>query len=208
MEVAIVVGGIALEATAWWVVAFRRGDVWRVTVPALTVLGVVALLAGPPWSPEVDPSLAALVGAATGVVLYLATRVFVVVVRPWRTFQRHSVSMYRRQGSRSLASALLLSVALSVPGEELFWRGLVQPEIASALDGRAGLAAVLGWAAFVVANLPSANLAIVAGAIVGGAVWSALGWWCGGALAPLASHVVWTALMLVFPVVSRQEPVS
>jgi len=34
-------------------------------------------------------------------------------------------------------------------------------------------------------------------------VWSALGWWSGGALAPLGCHVVWTGLMLSFPVVPR-----
>jgi membrane protease YdiL (CAAX protease family) len=205
MDAAVVVGGILLEATAWWVVAFRRGDVWRVTVPALTVLGIVALLTRPPWSPEVEPFVAALVGLATGVLLYLATRVFVVVIRPWRTFRRHAISMYERQGDRSLGSALLLSIALSAPGEELFWRGLVQPGFASALGGRAGLAAVLGWAAFVAANLPSANLAIVAGAVVGGATWTGLGWWCGGALAPMLSHAVWTSLMLSFPVVRSEE---
>src|ERR671914_67673 len=31
----------------------------------------------------------------------------------------------------------------------------------------------------------------------------ALGWWSGGAIAPLACHVVWTALMLSFPLASR-----
>ena len=57
------------------------------------------------------------------------------------------------------------------------------------------------------ANLPSANLAIVAGAVVGGGLWGALGWWSGGVLAPLASHAAWTALMIGFPVV-RSEAVA
>ncbi|MGZ8599192.1 MAG: hypothetical protein ACXWX6_03180, partial [Actinomycetota bacterium] len=81
----------------------------------------------------------------------------------------------------------------------------VQPELMGALDGRDALAAVAAWGLFVAANLPSANLAVIAGAVVGGAVWSGLGWWCGGALAPLASHAVWTTLMLSFPVVPKQE---
>jgi membrane protease YdiL (CAAX protease family) len=203
VEAAVMVAGLAVEATSWWLVSFRGRDVWRVTVPALGAMGVAALLLGPAWSPEVRPAVAAALGAVSGVLLYLATRAFVVVVRAWGAFRRQSLAMYERQGTRSLAGAMVLSVAVSVPGEELFWRGLFQPELAQAFGGRAGAAAVVGWAAFVAANLPSWNLAIVAGAVVGGAVWSLLGWWCGGALAPLASHAVWTGLMLAFPVVRR-----
>jgi membrane protease YdiL (CAAX protease family) len=108
--------------------------------------------------------------------------------------------MYRKQGGLSLGAALLLSIALSVPGEELFWRGFFQGRLASALDDRAAIAATLAWLAFVLANLPSANLAIAAGAVVGGAVWVALAWWTGGVLASLACHIVWTGMMIAFPV--------
>ena len=202
------VAGLALEATAWWMVAFRRSDVWRVTVPVVVAMGVAALLVGPPgWSAEVRPVLATAAGAGAGAVFYLLTRAFVALVRPWEAFGRHSLAMYLRQGSRSLAWALVVSVALVVPGEELFWRGLFQGELDRALGGGAGLGACLAWAAYVAANLPSANLAIVAGAGVGGALWGALTWWSGGVLAPLASHAVWTALMLSFPVV-RSEAVA
>ena len=75
----------------------------------------------------------------------------------------------------------------------------VLPGLASSLDG-GPLAAVLAWVAFVLANLPSANLAIAAGAVVGGAVWVALAWWTGGVLASLACHIVWTGMMVAFPV--------
>lgn len=64
---------------------------------------------------------------------------------------------------------------------------------------------VLAWAAVVVANLPSGNLAIAAGAVVGGGAWVALAWWSGGILAPLACHVVWTCLMIVTPVIREPE---
>jgi membrane protease YdiL (CAAX protease family) len=52
---------------------------------------------------------------------------------------------------------------------------------------------------YVVANVPSRSLPIVAGAIVGGALWGALAWWSGGVLAPLASHILWTGAMLALP---------
>ncbi|MGH2590382.1 MAG: lysostaphin resistance A-like protein [Actinomycetota bacterium] len=202
MEEAVIVVGLVAEATAWWFVAFRGRDVWRVMTPVLAAMGVAAISAGPPaWSPEVEPAVAVGAGFGAGVALYAATRAFVLVARPWRVFRRHAVGLYRRQGELSLAGALVLSVALTVPGEEVFWRGFVQPELAKTMD--AWVAALLGWAAFVAANAPSRNLAVLASAVVGGAVWGALGWWSGGALAPLVCHAAWTALMLSFPVVRR-----
>jgi membrane protease YdiL (CAAX protease family) len=209
MDAAVAVGGVALEAAAWWLVSFRRREVWRATVPVLTMLGVVALVVGPPaWSPDVAVAASVAAGVASGFALYLGTRMFVAIVEPWRRFRLHAQAIYLRQGERSLRRALVLSVVLSVPGEELFWRGFLQPEAVDALAGRAALGALVTWAAFVLANLPSANLAIVAGAVVGGAVWTGLGWWSGGALAPMVSHMVWTALMVSFPVVRAAGPAA
>ncbi len=194
--------GLTGEGLAWWLVRFRAWNVWRLMAPVLVAMGLAAVAASPPpLSPEVRPALGATVGVLGGVALYAATRAFAAFVRPWAAFRRQSVATYGRRGSLPLATVLLLSVALMVPGEELFWRGLFQVELAEALGGRSALAAVASWGAFVLANLPSANLAIVAGALVGGAAWTLLGWWSGGVLAPLLSHGVWTALMLSLPVV-------
>ena len=72
----------------------------------------------------------------------------------------------------------------------------------------AGGAAVAVLVLYVVANLPSTIAArSCAGAVVGGAVWGALAWWPAGVLAPLASHILWTGLMLVLPPkVGREAP--
>lgn len=198
------VAGLIAEVVAWSLVA-RGRDVWTTMTPTLATMGVVALIVGPiAWSPDVAAGISILVGLVLGGALYVATRIAITVIGRWETFRRHSLEMYRKQGGLSLGLALALSIALSVPGEELFWRGLFQGGLVSAFDGRTALAAVIAWSAFVVANLASRNLAIAAGAIVGGAVWVALAWWTGGVLAPLACHVVWTGLMIAFPVV--REP--
>jgi membrane protease YdiL (CAAX protease family) len=205
MRAAVMAVGLGAEAVAWWFVGVRRANVWAVMTPVLGAMGVAAILVEPPaWSPDAAPAVAAATGLASGVVLYVGTRAFVATVRPWEAFGRHSLAMYQRQGGLSLAAAALVSVLVVVPGEELFWRGLFRGELAGAIDGRL-LPAVLAWAAYVVANLPSANLAIVAGALVGGAAWTALGTWSGGVLAPLACHAVWTALMIALPAVRRPE---
>ncbi|MGH2672942.1 MAG: CPBP family glutamic-type intramembrane protease [Actinomycetota bacterium] len=201
----VMVLGFAAQATAWWFIARHRRDVWRVMTPTLAAMGLVALAVHrPEWAPRVDAVAAAGVGITAGLVLYGATRIFVGVVRPWETFRRHTTAMYARREGLPLAAVLALSLVLSVPGEELFWRGLFQPELAEVLEAPA-LGALVAWAAYVAANLPSRNLAIVAGAVVGGAVWSGLGWWSGGPAAPLVSHVAWTALMISFPVIRPGE---
>jgi membrane protease YdiL (CAAX protease family) len=206
MRAVLMVAGLIAEIVAWSLVA-RGRNVWTTMTPTLATMGLVALIVGPiAWSPDVAPGVSISMGLVLGVVLYVATRIAFVVIGRWKTFRRGSLDMYRKQGGLSLGVALLLSIALSVPGEELFWRGLFQGQLVPALDGRTALAALLAWLAFVVANLASRNLAIAAGAIVGGAVWVALAWWTGGVLAPLACHIVWTGMMIAFPVI--REPAT
>jgi membrane protease YdiL (CAAX protease family) len=197
---AVLVIGTLAEGIAWWLVSARGFGIWVTMTPVLAGLGIAALLAGDlHLSVRVTPETAAAIGLAAGLALYLATRGFVAVVAPrWRSFRRQSEAMYAGQAGLSLAAALLLSVALMVPGEELFYRGLLQPELPETAAG-----VTLAWGIFVAANLPSANAAIVAGAVVGGAVWVGLAWWSGGVLASLVCHASWTALMLAFPVVRR-----
>ena len=196
--------GLLVEAVAWWAIARRGASVWATMTPVLVGLGIVALLTGRPTLAD-DPGLAVIAGVAAGVALYVATAAFLAIVAPrWSAFRRQSTQIYGRQVPLALGTVLLLSVVLMVPGEEVFWRGLFLPELRSAADGGL-LGAVLAWLAFVAANLPSLNLAIVAGAAVGGVVWVTLAVWSGGVLAGLLCHACWTGLMLVLPPV-RSTP--
>ena len=196
-------GGLA-QIWAWRLVAVRYLTIWSGSVPALVTCGAAALISDRvALSPKVSVPIAIVGGLAAGIALFVATRGFLVVATASPTLRRASRQIYQEQGSLSTPLALLVSVGLAVPGEELFWRGLFQGQLVSALDGRTAIAAAIAWVAFVVANLASRNLAIAAGAIVGGAVWVALAWWTGGVLAPLACHIVWTGLMIAFPVVSE-----
>jgi membrane protease YdiL (CAAX protease family) len=201
MVAVVMIAGALVEFAAWWAVSRRGISIWVVMGIALPALGVAAIAVGEPSvSPSVNGGAAAGAGAAAGLILYLATRVFVAAVRPWRTFQRHSVELYARRAGLPLVAAIVLAAGGMAPGEELFWRGLFQAKLSVVLEGRTAGAAI-AWAAFVAVNLASGNLAIIAGAMVGGAVWSALAWWTGGALASIVCHAIWTALILGFPVV-------
>jgi len=207
MALVVLIGGAVAEAIAWWAVSWKGVSIWVAMGVVLPILGVAALLVRTPGlSPDVSPAVAAGAGLVAGLVLYLATRGFVATAGSWRTFRRHAVELYAKQSRIPLAAALLLAAVILAPGEELFWRGLFRARLVAALDART-TGAVVAWLASVAANIPSRNLAIVAGAVVGGAVWTALAWWTGGVLASVLCHSAWTALMLAFPVVRTRSVV-
>ena len=193
----MVLGALA-EAIGWRLVATRRAVVWRLMPPILLTMGVAAALARRPVAAtEVADGTALAVGLASGLALYAATRGFVAVASRWEPFRRHVVDKYEEAAEVSLARSLGLSLLILVPGEELFWRGLFQARLGQALAGLA--AGAWTWLAYVGVNAASASLPIVAGAIVGGALWAGLAVWSGGMLASLASHMLWTGLMLALP---------
>jgi membrane protease YdiL (CAAX protease family) len=106
-------------------------------------------------------------------------------------------TLYAKQTGRSLPASLVVAALLTAPGEELFWRGLFQERLGEG-TGRPA-AAVLTWAICVAVYLFSESLPIIAGAVVGGLVWTGLALWTHGVLASVLSHSVWTAFMVAAP---------
>jgi membrane protease YdiL (CAAX protease family) len=200
LAIAIAVAGFALELGGWWLVAWRGHDVWRVMPPVLGTMGVAALVArGPVAAEGVSVVAASCAGLASGLGLYVATRVFVSLAARWESFRSATASIYRDARSVSRSRALVLALVVMVPGEELFFRGLAQPRLAAVHALGSAAAAAVTWLAYTAVNLASRSLPIVAGAFVGGALWAALAWWSGGMLASVASHILWTGLMLALP---------
>jgi len=192
------VAGAVAEFTGWWFVATGRADVWKLMPIVLGTMGVAAVLVRPPVAATAtEATTALLVGLGAGLALYVGTRVFVWLAARWTPFRRDVLEKYGQAGEVTLRRSLVLSLAIMVPAEELFWRGLFQGRLDDAVTPAA--AALLAWLVYLVANAASRSLPIVAGAIVGGAVWAGLAWWSGGVLASLASHILWTGSMLALP---------
>jgi membrane protease YdiL (CAAX protease family) len=186
----VMILGALAEATAWALVAMRKGTVWTAVTPVLAVLGVVTLLVEvPPAADRVEIAAAVGVGIVAGVVLYLATRVFAYVVRRWRRFATQSRAIYERRQPLSRAQAVAVTTFVAAPAEELFWRGLVQ----SALMRRYGRwpGAAMAAAAYGGVHVTSGNFTLLGAAGVAGAHWSAL-YAAGVPLGALiVSHVAW-----------------
>jgi membrane protease YdiL (CAAX protease family) len=194
----LMVAGAAAVFLGWLLVASGRISIWVAFGPLMATLGVLALVSGRvAWCPRFSAVASASGGAVAGMLLYLATTAFVLIVRRWPGFDRHVASIYDQRRGLSLPAALLVAALVVAPGEELFWRGLFQSRSVELFGSLGG--AVVAWAVYVAANGASQNLPIIAGAVVAGAVWSALTFWTHGILASLLCHVVWTALMVSVP---------
>jgi membrane protease YdiL (CAAX protease family) len=166
-------------------------------VGVFAIHGVVAAVVLPPIaSGHETVALALAAGVGSGFALWAGTLAFVAVAVRWQPFRADVAERYSRAAEVSLPVAIALSVLVAVPGEELFWRNLVQRRfgVSSEVVG-----AAVAWLAYVAMNTASGSLPFIAGAVVGGAVWGGLAWWTGGIAASLASHGVWTALMLARP---------
>ena len=198
MQVVVIVAGFVAEVTAWRQVAAQRASVWTLITAVTGAQGIAAALVRPPVASGMTTVAAATaVGVGAGLALYLSTRIFVGVVSRWEAVDRQVAESYRRAREVALPVALALSLLVVVPGEELFWRGLVQPRLQASMPVLSGPA--LAWLAYIAANAASGSLPLVAGAVVGGAVWAALALWTHGVLSSIACHAVWTGLMLAYP---------
>jgi membrane protease YdiL (CAAX protease family) len=207
MRVVVIVVGALTQAVTWRLVAKGRLPFWPVVTTAFAVLGLVSLVVGDAsCCRETTSATASAVGVASGLLLFGATRVAVDLAARHELIRRSVVAVYRREEEVSTLAVTALTLAIVVPGEELFWRGLVLTELSAATSVAAG--AVLAWGAGVVVDAAWGSVPLLAGAVVGGALWTALAAWTGGVLAPITSHLVWTGLMIAWPPLAARAKVT
>jgi membrane protease YdiL (CAAX protease family) len=197
MTLPVLATGVAIQAIVWRLVALGRAPFWPAVAGTWAVLGTASVLvADLACCAEVGLGVATGIGLASGAALYGATRPVVTVASRWPFVAAAVDAVYGRSQEVSGAVAWAVTLAVAVPGEELFWRGLALAELRDAIAPVAG--ALLGWLGSVGVAAAWGSLPFAAAAIVGGAVWTALGVWSGGVVAPLVSHLVWTACMLAW----------
>jgi membrane protease YdiL (CAAX protease family) len=192
---AILIGaGILLQIAMWRLIAVGRVPFWPATSVTFAILGIAAALVRAPGSTDLSSLL---VGAGSGAALYGATRVVVAsLLERIPSFASSVSDVYGRSQEIPGTAVWVLTLAIAIPGEELFWRGLVLPELQGITSIAVG--AGLAWFGYVAANVLLRNLSILAAAIVGGALWTVLGS-VRDVGAAVVSHLVWTSLMLLWP---------
>ena len=130
MRAAVIVVGIAAQMVAWWRISSGRVTVWKLMPFVLGAMGVAALLLMPAPERTTGVGKAIVVGLASGFALFIGTRVFVAIASHWGPFARHVEDAYREAADEPIRAALVLSLLVSVPAEEIFYRGLVQRTLA------------------------------------------------------------------------------
>lgn len=196
-----VAASLAAVAAAWVVIfVWRPLDFWVLMTAAQACMITAAVVLFPGLIALARPSAReAAVGLAAAVALY---GVFALgqaaAVRLFGFAGAEIAAVYRMRGAAHPALIVALLVCVIGPGEEIYWRGLVQTALCARLGPRA---APLVTAAFYAAvHLPTGNLMLVAAAAVCGLFWGALFAWRKSLWAPVVSHAVWDAAVLVlFP---------
>jgi membrane protease YdiL (CAAX protease family) len=117
-------------------------------------------------------------------------------VAPWASGNIDAIYRWRQLMPPLVIAAYLAGII--APGEELFWRGLVQGALVRRLGTTRGVAAAI--ACYATTQAASGNLALVGGAAVAGAFWSTQ-YQLQRRLAPvIVSHILWDiSILLLFP---------
>ncbi|MGH2680103.1 MAG: CPBP family glutamic-type intramembrane protease [Actinomycetota bacterium] len=204
MSTIVLAGGVLAQAVAWWLVARRRLPFWPATSVTFAILGVAAAFVLPDGCCPFRISALA-VGIASGLALFIATRGAVRPLRRIAPFAASVAGAYRRAEETPSVAVWVLTLAIAVPGEEIFWRAFVLPELQDATSVVVG--AVLAWVGYVAVNALGGELALLIAAVVCGAAWTILGAY-DPLVAPLSSHLLWTALMLAWPPKPRRAKVT
>jgi membrane protease YdiL (CAAX protease family) len=185
--------GVVLAAAAWGLMfGLRREGFWPRAAIAAAVIAVYAVAVEPTTMGHLFDRRHALadvgVGLASGVVLYAVFWVgeqVLVVILPRLAVEVGDLYSVRGR-TRSWVVPLVLAVA--APGEELFFRGLVQRQ--------AGVAVAL--VVYGAVHLWERKVILVLAAVLGGVWWGLLLTWTGGLIAPVASHLLWCLMILVW----------
>ena len=190
----IVAGGICTGLAGVWVRRGTRGwhvgEAERRVFPSLTLSAAHARLA----------VVVALGHFAIGHGLFAVGEVLLPALTETAS------AVYTRAGGIPVWAAVLLGAVITAPLEEIFWRGGVQPLVTSMVRDRwpwvAGLRGgtiVATTIVYAVFHIATAQVALVAAALLGGLVWGWLMERTRSLGATMLAHGLWTGLMLLFP---------
>lgn len=189
LAVALLAGwSLLVSASPPWFfpAAAAYSAVWLVASGAAAPAGLAARLR--PRGADVA------IGLASGLVLYLLTRLFLWGACGGLTdaLCRPMVEMYFRFRTQALFPAVTL-VLLVAPAEELFWRGVVQGHLARRLRPAAAVALATALAVAVALATGEPFLALATAPTY--AAWGALAAWRGSLVPAIASHALWSVLV-------------
>jgi membrane protease YdiL (CAAX protease family) len=167
------------------------GDLWTRMVAAIAVLGTVGL--GITWGQRRSLLRADVPSIALGLVSAAALYVVAVTLARFEPVARQAAVMNQWRSGHS-TPFLVVTVAIAVVGEEIFWRAAFLGRMMRGLPVvRAALLAALVFAA---AHVASGTWLLPLAALGAGFVWNLLYLATGNLTASFVSHLIWDLLVV------------
>lgn len=184
-------------AAILWILVFlvRPFDFWiLLAFSTLILLLISALINRNKWDAEINLRLV-LYGVLSAGLLY---GFFFVGFQVTRSNPMLSEGVSRVYELRSSVPSILIGSLLIFPigpGEEIYWRGLIQRRFTKRLGANTGFLAAT--AAYALVHLPTLNPPLILTAFIGGLVWGYLYKKTGSLVPAVISHVLWDLLIFV-----------
>lgn len=187
---------LVAAATLLWLVTFyiEWGNFWlKISVSAFVLAGsALALkpsLRKPGWK-----NTDILWGVVSAAVLYAVFRVGNEISQMLFSFAPEQVgSIYDKGSGTPSWVIILLLLFITGPGEEIFWRGFLQDELARRWGGAIGW--LLAAALYALVHVSSLNFMLVGAAGVAGGFWGLMYWRLGRLWPLIISHSLWSAFI-------------
>ncbi len=182
-------------------ISFQLTDHFWILFPiSLLILMLISISSGVIDSKNKKPLLSqdVVYGIVTGSILYgvflvtyLLLKVLPLPLLPYVE------ELYRIVGPSSWWHYVAL-ILIIIPGEEVFWRGFVQPRLIRAMGRIQGL--MIAATMYALAHIWTGNPMLVAAAMTAGIVWGALYEWKKSLVLIIISHLVFDLwLLVIFP---------
>ena len=187
---------LVLAAVLWTIVfLIRPFDFWAMLASATFILLIIAvLLSREKLRLHASISLI-LYGIVTAVLLY---GLFYFGFEATKSNPIFSQGINQVYGLRSNEPRWLIAVLLIFPigpGEELYWRGLIQRTFAEKYGSNFGL--IIASLAYALVHLPTLNPPLIMTAFIGGLVWGSLYKFTNSLVPGIVSHVLWDLMIFI-----------
>jgi len=190
---------LVLAAVLWTIVfLIRPFDFWATLASATFILMIIAVIVSRKKLALHASISLILYGIVTAVLLY---GLFYFGFEATKSNPIFSQGISQVYGLRSNESHWLIAGLLIFPigpGEELYWRGLIQRTFAEKKGSNIGL--IIASLAYALVHLPTLNPPLILTALIGGLAWGSLYKYTNSLVPGIVSHVLWDVMIFVlFP---------
>lgn len=184
-------------AAILWIMVFlvRPYDFWIMLASSTLILLLISVLINRnKWGAQINVRMV-LYGVLSAVLLY---GFFYIGFQVTKSNPMLSEGVSRVYELRSSVPIFLIGSILVFPigpGEEIYWRGLIQRRLAEKFGSNTGF--LMATVAYALVHLPTLNLPLILTAFIGGLVWGYIYKMTGSLVPAVISHVLWDLLIFV-----------